>query len=70
MKSGYTYEYNIYEGDEMLKSEVNFGERVVNKLVVNIRFPDHHICFARFFTCVNLKQNIYEKSVKFSRFQK
>lgn len=56
--TGYTYDMSIYCGKEGSVLERTLGERVVNDLAATISNPDVTLCFDRFFTTVNLINNI------------
>ncbi|XP_053949353.1 uncharacterized protein LOC128857629 [Anastrepha ludens] len=56
--TGYTYDMSIYCGKEGSVLEGTLGERVVNDLAATISNPDVTLCFDRFFTTVNLINNI------------
>ncbi|KFM60564.1 PiggyBac transposable element-derived protein 4, partial [Stegodyphus mimosarum] len=64
--TGYTYDFNIYSGKDMDNTDHEgtiLGERVVLKLSSTIRNPDVTLTFDRFFTSVNLLDNISFPSV-------
>ncbi|XP_035218706.1 uncharacterized protein LOC118191946 [Stegodyphus dumicola] len=65
--TGYTYDFNIYSGKEDMDNTDHegtiLGERVVLKLSSTIRNPDVTLTFDRFFTSVNLLDNISFPSV-------
>lgn len=53
-KTRYAYDINVYAGKETENVDVTLGERVVKKLCQNVRNPRISICFDRFFTTINL----------------
>ncbi|GFY68708.1 piggyBac transposable element-derived protein 4 [Trichonephila inaurata madagascariensis] len=56
--TGYTYDMNIYAGKDLNTDRKTLGERVVLQLCSTIRNPDVTLAFDRFFTSVNLIDNI------------
>ncbi|GFR33498.1 piggyBac transposable element-derived protein 4 [Trichonephila clavata] len=56
--TGYTYDMNIYAGKDLNTGGKTLGERVVLQLCSTIRNPDVTLAFDRFFTSVNLIDNI------------
>ncbi|XP_054729305.1 piggyBac transposable element-derived protein 4-like [Anastrepha obliqua] len=56
--TGYTYDMSIYCGKEGSVLEGTLGERVGNDHAATISNPDVTLCFDRFFTTVNLINNI------------
>ncbi|XP_054746207.1 piggyBac transposable element-derived protein 3-like [Anastrepha obliqua] len=56
--TGYTYDMSIYCGKEGSVLEGTLGERGVNGLAATISNLDVTLCFDRFFTTVNLINNI------------
>ncbi|XP_018574683.1 piggyBac transposable element-derived protein 4-like [Anoplophora glabripennis] len=53
-KSGYVYDFNIYSGKEAEVLDGTLGERVVRKLTDTVGEPNVSFCFDRFFTSVDL----------------
>lgn len=59
--SGYTYDLNVYSGKDspnLQKDSQTLGERVVTSLASTVKEKDVVLCFDRFFTSVNLLENI------------
>jgi len=61
--TGYVYDLNIYAGKETEQLDGTLGERVVTKLCQSIQHPNVSLCFDRFFTSVNLMNNIQYAAV-------
>lgn len=61
--TGYTYDFNIYTGREIERLDGTFGERVVKKLISTATEIYITFCFDRFFTSINLLQNIDSAAV-------
>lgn len=56
--TGYTYDFDIYCGKQTENLTGTLGERVVNKLISSVLENDVCFSFDRFFTSVNLMQNL------------
>ena len=57
-KTGYVYDLNVYSGKDTNQVTGTLGERVVTKLCASVRNPHVLLSFDRFFTSVNLMQNL------------
>lgn len=56
--SRYIYDFDIYSGKETEQVEGTLGERVVTKLALTIKSSNVTLCFDRYFTSVQLLNNL------------